>query len=116
MATDEYLLDRLRNLLTERQINWDEKRMFGGICFMVDEKMCFGTFRNGLMVRVNPDEVEELLKKEHTEQMMQRDRIMKGYILVSPEGYDLDTELSFWVNKCIEWNPNAKSSKKKKKR
>lgn len=54
MDTDQFLLDRIRNTLNELNTYWTEKKMFGGICFMVDEKMCFGTFKEGLMVRINP--------------------------------------------------------------
>ena len=45
MKTDLYLLDRLRNVLKVKNVAWQEKRMFGGHCFMVDDKMCFGTFK-----------------------------------------------------------------------
>lgn len=89
--------------------------MFGGTAFMVDDKMCVGTFRNGLMTRVAPEEVDELLKRPATEQMKQAGRTMVGYLMVSPEGFDLDDDLDFWVQKCLEFNPHAKASKRRKK-
>ena len=113
MATDQYLLDRMRNILTTRHVEWTEKRMFGGDCFMVDNKMCFGTYKGGLMVRTEPAETEELLNRSGTEQMIQGGRPMKGYLFVVPEGYEQDKDLEFWVEKCLEFNPKAKASKKK---
>lgn len=111
---DEFLLDRLRQSMQAEKVNWYEKKMFGGICFMVDEKMCFGTYKGGLMVRVEPEETEELIKRDGAEQMIHGGRQMKGYLFIEPEGYDLDTDLDFWVKKCLEFNPKAKASKKKK--
>ena len=113
MATDPYLLERIRNLLNNRNVNFYEKNMFGGTAFMVDNKMCIGTFRSGLMARVNPDDVEQLLTRTATEQMMQRERAMKGYLWIAAEGYDMDDDLEFWVNTCLAWNPFAKASKKR---
>ena len=81
---------------------------------MVDDKMCFGTYKGGLMVRVNPEQVEDLIQRKATSQMIHGGRPMKGYLFVEPEGYDLEDDLDFWVTKCLEFNPKAKSSKKKK--
>lgn len=114
MATDTFLLDRLRNFLQSQNTTWNEKRMFGGNCFMVDDKMCFGTFRGGLMVRVDPEEVDAMLERDGAEQMMQAGRIMKGYLLINPDGYDMDDDLEFWLLACLKFNPKAKASKKKK--
>ena len=91
-----------------------EKKMFGGLGFMVDEKMCIGIYKGGLMARVDPDEIESLLKQEGAEQMIHGGRPMKGYVKVLPEGYESDKSLEFWIQKCLEFNPKAKSSKKKK--
>jgi len=82
----------------------------------VDDKMCFGTFRGGLMARVDPDKMEELLKRKGAEQMMQKERPMKGHAFLHPEGYDMEEDLEFWIGECLQWNPFAKSSKKKKKK
>ena len=115
MATDNYFLERLRNILLDRRVTWIEKKMFGGHCFMVDDKMCFGTFRGGLMTRLDPDKTEEYLEREFTEPMRQKDRPMKGYIFIHPEGYDTEEDLEFWIDQCLKWNPFAKSSKKSRK-
>lgn len=112
MAIDPYLLERLQYNMKSRSLVWDEKKMFGGVCFMVNEKMCFGTFRNGLMVRIDPDEEETLLKRDYVEQMIMKNTPMKGYLLVSKEGIDMESDLDFWIGKCMEFNPKAKASKK----
>jgi TfoX/Sxy family transcriptional regulator of competence genes len=115
MATDTFLLDRMRNILSEKKVVWTEKRMFGGDCFMVDDKMVFGTYKGGLMARVAPEEIEELTTRNGAEQMVHGGRPMKGYLFIEAEGYDHEEDLSFWIQKCLDFNPRAKSSKKKKK-
>lgn len=112
---DEYLLDRLRQAIKTHNVEWYEKKMFGGMCFMVDDKMCLGTYQGGLMARVNPTEVDELTKREAAEQMIHGGKPMTGYLMIQPDGYDLDEDLEFWVAKCIDFNPLAKASKKKSK-
>ena len=113
MKTDPFLSDRLRNILQAKNVPWKEKKMFGGCCFMVDDKMCFGTFKGGLMLRVATEEVETLSAKQATGQMTLGGRAMKGFLFVGPEGYDNDAQLDFWIQKCLQFNPLAKASKKK---
>ena len=113
MATDPFFLERMRYILKARNINWIEKRMFGGNCFMVDDKMCFGTYRGGMMVRVPPEEAEELANREGAEHLIHGGRAMKGFLFIEPDGYDMDEDLEFWIGKCLEFNPRAKSSKRK---
>lgn len=116
MTTDKLLLDRIRNILTQKSAVWTEKKMFGGYCFMVDDKMCFGTYKGGLMARVEPTEMEQLLTHEGAEQMIHGGRTMTGYAFVQPTGYEVDEDLDFWISKCLEFNPKAKASKKRKKK
>ena len=113
MESDSFQLDRLRNLLNARRVQWEEKRMFGGNCFMVEDKMCFGTYKGGLMARVDPEEMAHLLEKEGAAPMIHGGRTMSGFMFVSPEACDADKDLDFWIGKCLEFNPRAKSSKKK---
>jgi len=116
MHWDKELVDRIRNILELKSIEYIDKRMFGGTCFMVDEKMCLGTFKGGVMARVGPDSVNEYLEIEGVEQMTNAGRTMKGYLNLLPEICDSDEQLEFWISKCLDFNPNAKSSKKKKKK
>ncbi len=114
MASDPYFLERMRNIMTAKKVNWSEKKMFGGDCFMVNDKMCFGSYKGGLMARVEPEEVAELENRDGAAQMMHGGRPMKGYLFIEPEGYDKEVDLEFWIQRCLEFNPKAQASKKKK--
>ena len=94
----------------------DRKKNDGGITFMVDDKMCFVTFRGGLLCRINPEERDKLLRETGAEIISQGGREMKGYVLIQPADYESDQELEFWISKCLKFNPMAKSKKKKKKK
>ena len=114
MEQNELTLERLRSVLKSHGTKWEEKKMFGGYCFMVDDKMCFGTYKGGLMARVDPEKIDQMLERNGAEQMIHGGRPMRGYAWIDPEGYDLDDDLEFWISKCLAFNPKAKSSKKKK--
>ncbi|PSR14270.1 MAG: RNA methyltransferase [Bacteroidetes bacterium] len=115
MAIDNFELERMRNVLAEHQVSWTEKRMFGGNCFLVDGKMCFGTYQGGMMARVAPDEVADLLQRAGATQMIHGGRTMTGYLMIQPAGYDNDDDLGFWISRCLAFNPLAKATKKKQK-
>lgn len=113
MAYDELLADRLRESLKMRVTSYEEKKMMGGLCFMVDDKMCIGIVKDQLMARVDPEEEDDLLQKEGSKPMDFTGRPMRGYLFIDPLGVDMDEDLDFWVEKCLDFNPKAKSSKKK---
>jgi TfoX/Sxy family transcriptional regulator of competence genes len=113
MAYDELLADKIRIELDQKKVDFEEKKMFGGLCFMVDDKMCVGIIKDELMARVDPEIFEEALGKPGARPMDFTKRPMKGYINVEPEG--IEENLGYWVDLCLEFNPRAKSSKKKKK-
>lgn len=115
MAFNEYLAERVRNSLKENKTGFDEKKMFGGMAFMVDDKMCIGIINNDLMVRIDPEKQNEYLKDKGCRIMDFTKRPMKGYLYVDPEGVDMDEDLDKWVKRCLEFNPKAKASKKKKR-
>ncbi|NNE26912.1 MAG: TfoX/Sxy family protein [Saprospiraceae bacterium] len=114
MAYDELLADRIRHILKSRHVVFTEKKMMGGIGFMVDDKLCIGIFRNELMCRVHPEKMPDYLERTGARQMMHGKRQMKGYLNIADEGFDMDSDLEFWVQACLLFNPLAKSSKKKK--
>ena len=115
MAYDEYLADRIRLLLKEKGVAAEEKKMMGGLTFMVDGKMCVGIVKNNLMARVGPEKYEEALQEEGARVMDFTKRPLKGYVFVEPDGVDLDTQLEMWVQWCLDYNPLAKASKKRKR-
>lgn len=113
MAYNETLSNRIREALEDIP-NVEEKTMFGGICYMVNDKMCIGVVRDEMMCRIGEDHYEEALERNGCREMDFAGRPMKGYVYVSGEGMRTDADFQYWVNLCLEHNPKAKSSKKKK--
>jgi TfoX/Sxy family transcriptional regulator of competence genes len=108
------LLERLREALVDVP-NIEEKKMFGGITFMIDDKMCIGVnHETELLCRIDPLEHEKVLEKVGCREMIHNGKVMKGYLFVSEEGYQSPKDFDYWVQKCLTYNPQAKSSKKKK--
>lgn len=116
MPFDEHLANRIAENLLNRSIDFEEKRMFGGLCYMIDDKMCIGVSNDDFMARVNPDQELELLSKDGTRPMDFTKRPMRGYLFIVSSGYDTDEDLDFWIQQCLDFNPVAKSSKKKAKK
>lgn len=114
MAYDTYLVERISNLFKERKLEVRIMKMMGGLCYMLDEKMCCGVLKNQLMARVSPDLYEELLQKPGCNEMNFTGRPMKGYVFVNEDAIDKDADLAYWIDLCIAFNPLAKSTKKKK--
>ena len=112
MAFDEHLGDRIRDELTAQRVDYREMKMMGGLCFMVDDKMCVGVVGDQLMARIDPDTYQDALTKEGASEMNFTGRPMKGYVFMNPEGTDMDNDLAYWVELCVEFNPYAKASKK----
>lgn len=113
MAYNEYLADKIRQALKERKVPFEEKKMMGGLCVMVDNKMCIGVIKEDLMARIGPHVQDEFLEKPGARDMDFTKRPMKGYAFVSSEGWDNDEQLDEWVDQCLIFNIEAKSSKKK---
>ncbi|MGN8224310.1 TfoX/Sxy family protein [Gracilimonas sp. BCB1] len=102
MAFDEGLAERVRNLLQNRD-NVVEKKMFGGLCFMVSGHMTIGIVNDKLMARIGPDQYEECLTKPHAIKMDFTGRPMKGMIYVLPEGLQEDQDLKTWLDTCLSF-------------
>ncbi len=114
MAFNEKLADRIREALTDVP-NAEEKYMFGGVCFMVNGKMCVGVVKDDMMCRIDPDLEDIVLEKPGCRPMDFSGRPMKGYVYVSEEGMKKKKDLDYWISLCLEFNAKAKASKKKKK-
>ncbi|MDO8612139.1 MAG: TfoX/Sxy family protein [Dehalococcoidia bacterium] len=78
-----------------------EKRMFGGIAFMLRGNMCCGIVRDDLMVRVGPERHEEALAQPHARPMDFTGRAMRGMVYVTPEGFRTDEGLKSWVEQGL---------------
>lgn len=113
MAYNEQLAERIEQLLEEKKVSFYAKKMFGGLCFMVDDKMCLGIVKDELMARIGPNGYDEALKKEYCKEMNFTGRAMKGYVYIEPDGLDMDEDLDYWLQRCLDFNPLAKASKKK---
>jgi hypothetical protein len=80
-----------------------EKKMMGGLCFMVKGGMCCSiSARGGLLVRIHPQEQGQLLREQHVESMKMGGRTMKGFVRVAPEGYQTEALLRRWVMHSVE--------------
>jgi TfoX/Sxy family transcriptional regulator of competence genes len=114
MAYNEKLADRVREIIAVQHKKVEEKRMFGGLCFMVNDKMCVGVEKERLMVRLDPEKYDEVMEKEGAKPMDFTGKVMKGYVFVDIEALNTKRKLEYWMNLALEYNKKAKVSKKKK--
>ena len=114
MAYNEKLADRVRERIAETHKNIEEKKMFGGLCFMVNDKMCVGVEMERLMLRVDTENYEALLEKEGCTPMDFTGKPMKGYIFVDVSVLKTKKQIDYWIGLALEYNKKAKPSKKKK--
>ena len=115
MAFSEKLSDRIREAIADLP-NVEEKYMFGGVCYMLNDKMCVGVVKDEMMCRIDPDLYEQALERKGCREMVFTHRPMKGYVFVSDEGMKTKKEFDYWISLCIEFNARAKPAKKKKKK
>ncbi len=116
MAYDERVANRIREALAGHLAgrSLEEKILFQGLAFMVDDKLCVCVRNDVLLCRIGPDEFEAALEKNGVEPMVMNGRTAIGYVYVSPEAYASQDAFNWWIEKCIVFNQFAKSSKKKK--
>lgn len=113
MAFDEALGERVATALQRAGIGFQEKRMFGGLGFMINDKMCVGIVKDELMIRVLDEKYTDVLKLPHAREMDFTGRPMKGFVYVSADGVRDDRSLQTWIDLGIEF---AKFGKVKNKR
>lgn len=113
MAHSEALAERIDEILTRKHITFEAKKMMGGLCYMVNEKMTVGIVREDLMARIGEDQYPVALKKEGCREMDFTGRPMKGFVYVSNEAIDMDDDLESWIDMAMTFNNVAKKSKKK---
>lgn len=115
MAYNEKLADRTREVISETHKKVEEKKMFGGLCFMVNDKMCAGVEKDRLMLRLDPARFDEVIKKEGCRPMDFTGKVMKGFVFVDEDALGTKKKLQYWIGLALEYNKIAKPSKKKKK-
>jgi TfoX/Sxy family transcriptional regulator of competence genes len=112
MSYSEQLRDRVREILYGQK-KVVEKKMFGGITFMVNGKMCVGVLKDEIMARIDPAVYEKALKRKGCREMRFTGKPMKGFVFIGTEGTKSKKDLEYWVGLAMEFNEIAKASKKK---
>ena len=114
MAYDEKLADRIRNLLPRTKV--EEKKMMGGLTFMVNGKMCVGVLKEDLMVRLDPLIHDEVIKRKGARTMDFTKKPMRGFVFVNSTGTKTPKDLKYWLDLGLSFNKHTKVSKKKNER
>lgn len=102
MAFDDVLADRIRRYLAGRE-DIAEKRMFGGIGFLLDGNILVGVWKDSLVVRVGPDGYEDALLGPHVSEFDITGRAMNGWVLVGPAGVEEDERLVGWIRIALKF-------------
>ena len=102
MAIDEKLAGRVRKILVRKR-GVEEKRMFGGLAFMVGGHMCVGIIKDELMVRVGPDAYDSAIRLKHARPMDFTGRPMKGMLYVAPAGLKTEASLRKWIDRGLDF-------------
>lgn len=116
MAYDTGLAARVRQWFHRQGVAVEEKRMMGGLCFMVKGKMCLGVESQRLMVRLDLAVYETALQRPGCTPMDFTGRPMKGFVWVNLDALSTERSLNEWAALALEFNPRAKASKPAKKR
>src|SRR5215831_17937830 len=104
MSYNESLASRTREIISLSHKNVEEKRMFGGLCFMVNDKMCVGVEEKRLMVRLDPEKYDEVMQKEGCTPMDFTGKVMKGFVFVDMNALNTKKKLEYWVKLALEYN------------
>ena len=102
MAFDESLVARIRDTLAPKK-GVEEKKMFGGVGFLLNGNMLVGVWQSSLVVRLGPEEGDEALRETHVSEFNITGRAMKGWALVAPEGVEDDDQLRGWIERAMKF-------------
>lgn len=114
MPYDEMLEQRVRQFFDAKQIKHEAKRMMGGLCFMVNGKMCVGVEKNRLMARIGPEAYDDALTRKGCRPMDFTGRPMRGFVFVELGTLKTEKDLAYWIELALSYNPTAKKSSKRK--
>ncbi len=115
MAINDKLTGNIREALDDVR-NVKEKKMFSGIAFMVNDKLCIAVRGDNIMLRINPSIHDELVEKEGCSEMIMQKKSLKGYVVVNESVLKTRKQIEYWVKLALDYNPKAKLSKKKLQR
>jgi TfoX/Sxy family transcriptional regulator of competence genes len=102
MAFSQVLAERLQRNLARRK-NIEEKKMFGGVGFLLNGNMLVGVWKDSLIVRLGPDESDAALKEPHVKVFNITGKPMKGWVLVEAEGVADDDQLKAWIQRAVKF-------------
>jgi TfoX/Sxy family transcriptional regulator of competence genes len=102
MPFDESLAGRIRNTLARKK-NIDEKKMFGGVGFLLNGNMLVGVWKDSLIVRLGPDAYDDALQEPHVREFDITGKPMKGWIMVDPKGVEDDNQLKTWIQRAVKF-------------
>lgn len=111
MAYNEKLTKRIRDALGHLP-NVEEKRMFRGVTFMVNGKMCISAGDHKIMCRIDPAIHEDAIKRKGCETVKMKTREYRGYVYINEKGIKTKADLDYWIGLALDFNKLAKSSKK----
>ena len=102
MQNEDPLNGRIRQILSSRR-RISERKMFGGVCFMINGNMCVGTWKGSLIVRLDKKNHDKTLAEPHTRPADMNGRTMKGWALVEPAGIASEDDLATWVARAADY-------------
>lgn len=111
MAYNEKLANRIRHALSHLP-KVEEKKMFGGLAFMVDNKMCITAGADRIMCRIDPAIHEDAIERKGCSTVIMRGRKYKGYVQVSEDSIKNKKDFDYWIGLALDYNKIAKASKR----
>ena len=115
MAVNEKLTDRVREVLAHI-MNVEEKKMFSGIAFMVNQKLCIAVRTDNIMLRIDPAIRDDLVEKPGCSSMIMKGKDLNGYVVVDESVLNTKKQLSYWVQLALDYNPKAEATRKKSRK
>ncbi len=114
MAYDEAFTKRVRDIILLTHTHVEEKKMFGGTAFLVNDKLCVGVRKERIMVRIDPAVFDEAVEKDGCTPMIMRGKTINGYVTIDAEVLNTKKELQYWIRLALDYNRIAQPAKKKK--
>ncbi len=102
MAYDEGLAQRVKNVLVEKP-EMAEKKMFGGVCYLINGNMACGILNQDLIVRVGPEKYDAFLDLPHVREFDITGKVMRGWVMVSSQGHASPQDLSRWIQEGLNY-------------
>lgn len=115
MALNEQLVQQIANTLDHLTIAYQQKKMFGGVAFMIQDKMCLGVSKEFMMVRVMDAHYAGIIEEPHTEPMIFGKKQLHGFLFITPQGYQHEKDFKRWIQYGLEFAEKGELKTKKAK-